>query len=204
MWSGIQWGLPVIIVSLPAIMCGGCSIEPLLHQTASFGGNAAGDRGNALVLFINNTPYRAVFTFAAYDDLDQNTFAADRNPESRIFAFTDDDDGPNLDGDAFSEILTVKCCRVFSVGGETMRQLIRESLPPDEIVDDALVPGVHFVGVESDDEDAPLPIAEPRDLLLGLDFPCDSLVIFRFEINEVGDADAGFRVDYEVIPARGD
>jgi len=202
MWSEIRRALPVITVTLPAIVCGGCSIEPLLHRTASFGGDTAGDRGVCSVVFINNTPYRAVFTFAAYDDLDQNTFAADRDPESRIFAFTDDDDALNLDGDAFSPLLTVECCRVFSVGGETMRQLIRESLPPDQIVDDALVPGVYFVGVESDDEDAPLPMAEPLDLLLGLDFPCDSLVIFRFEINEVGDA--GFRVDYEVIPSRGD
>ena len=201
MWSGIRRALPVTVLSLPAIVGGGCSIEPLLHQTASFGGTTAGDRADALVLFINNTPYRAVFTFAAYDDLDQNTFAADREPESRIFAFTDDDDGLTLKENAFSEVLTVECCRVFSVGGETMRQLIRESLPPDDIVDDALVRGVHFVGVESDDEDAPLPIAEPLDLLLGVDFPCDSLVIFRFEINEVGDA--GFRVDYEVIPSRG-
>ena len=200
MWSGIRRVLPVIFVYLPAIVCGGCSIEPLLHQTASFGGETAGTRASAQVLFINNTPYRAVFTFAAYDDLDQNTFAADRDPGSRIFAFTDDDDGRNLDGDSFSEILTVECCRVFSVGGELMRQLIRENLPPDQIVDDALVPGVHFVDAETDD--GALPVAEPLDLLLGLDFPCDSMIVFRFEINEVGDA--GFRVDYEVIPSRGD
>lgn len=37
------------------------------------------------------------------------------------------------------------------------------------------------------------------DARLGEDFPCGALLIFRFEVNDVGDMP--FRVDFELIPA---
>ncbi len=184
------WGAVPILVALAA----GCSIDALLHQTASFGGATAGQRGNSRILFINNTPYRAVFTFGAYDDWDQNT-------EPRLFSF-----GPNdrkLEGGQSSGILSVRCARVYSIGGDTMRRLARDNLAEDAVSAEALVPGVFFSGAPLGDENEALPTegtAAPIDLWLGADFPCNSLIVFRFEVNDVGE-DA-FRVDYEVIPSR--
>ena len=47
----------------------GCNIENLLNQTASFGGDTAGQRSSFTYVVINNTPFRAIFTAGAYDDL---------------------------------------------------------------------------------------------------------------------------------------
>lgn len=184
------WGMVLIL----AMVIAGCSLDALLHQTASFGGETAGQRGSSQVLFINNTPYRAIFTFGAYDDWDQNT-------EPKLLAF-----GPNdrsLEGGQSSAILTVECARVYSIGGETMRRLAEENLAEDAVSSETLVPGVFFSSAAVGDENEALPTegtAAPLDLWLGSDFPCNSLIVFRFEANDVGE-DA-FRVDYEVIPSR--
>ena len=187
----------ITVVVLLAAACSHCSLDPLLHQTASFGGDTAGERGTSLVLFINNTPHRAIFTLGAYDDLDQNT-------EPQLLSF-----GPNgvrsLEADESSGLFSITCARVYSIGGDTMRRLAEENLEEDEILDEALVPGVFFSSAELGDENEALPTdgtADPLDLWLGVDFPCNSLIVFRFEINDVGDKP--FRIDFEVIPSRED
>ncbi len=66
----------------------------------------------------------------------------------------------------------------------------------------ALVEGVGFVGSgASGDDGAParLGAALPLELLLGLEFTCDSILVFRLEINDPGPEP--FRIDFEVIPA---
>ena len=188
MWCG-----SVVVLTLAG--CGGCNPDPLLHQTASFGGDTAGQRGTADVLFINNTPNRAIFTFGAYDDMNQDT-----QPELLSF-------GPNgtrdLEGNASSARLSVTCARVFSIGGDTMRRLAEENLDPSAILEEALVPGVFFSSAAIGEANEALPTegtADPLDLWLGADFPCGSLIVFRFEVNDVGDKP--FRIDYEVFPDR--
>ena len=183
-----------VILTTLAVLTAGCSLDALLHQTASFGGATAGERGNSQVLFINNTPYRAVFTFGAYDDWDQNT-------QPQLFSFGPND--RNLEGGQSSAILSVPCARVYSIGGDTMRRLAQENLAEDAVSSEALVPGVFFSSAALGEENEALPTegeAAPLDLWLGSDFPCNSLIVFRFEVNDVGE-DA-FRVDYEVIPSR--
>ena len=184
-----------VFVVLATASWGGCNPDPLLHQTASFGGETAGQRGTADVLFINNTPHRAIFTFGTYDDMNENT-------QPQLLSF-----GPNgtrdLEGNASSARLSVTCARVFSIGGDTMRRLAEENLDPSAILEEALVPGAFFSSAAIGDANEALPTegtADPLDLWLGADFPCGSLIVFRFEVNDVGDKP--FRIDYEVFPDR--
>ena len=69
----------------------GCNVDNLLNQTASFGGDTAGGRSKFRYVIINNTPYRALFTAGAYDDLDQNT-----TPQFQQFG--NDANGTHLEG----------------------------------------------------------------------------------------------------------
>jgi hypothetical protein len=187
--GGLAW-----IVLLIAVVAAGCNVEGLLHQSASFGGATAGQRGNSEVVFINNTPYRAIFTFGAYDDWDQNT-------QPQLLAF-----GPNdrlLEGGQASDILAVQCARVYSIGGSTMRRAAENNLDDDAVSTEALVPGVFFSSAALGDEEEALPnegVAAPLDLWIGTEFPCNSLIVYRFEVNDVGEDE--FRIDYEVIPNR--
>ena len=185
------------VVVLTLAGCGGCNPDPLLHQTASFGGDTAGQRGTADVLFINNTPFRAIFTFGAYDDMNEDA-------QPQLLSFGPNGVPPqNLEGNAFSARLPVTCARVFSVGGDTMRRLAEENLDPSAILEEALVPGVLFSSAAIGEENEALPTegtADPLDLWLGADFPCGCLIVFRFEVNDVGDTP--FRIDYEVFPDR--
>lgn len=174
--------------------CGSCNVvEGILHQTASFGGSTAGQRGSTDAIFINNTPYRAIFTLGAYDNLDRNT-----NPELVPFSPNDEFD---LEAGATTGPISVTCHRVFSIGGATMIAIAQKNLASASLPTDALVPGVSFSSAplgDPDESEATEGQAAPLDLLIGLDFPCESVIVFRFEINDAGPE--AFRVDYEVIP----
>ena len=86
---------------------GGCT-ELWRNQTASLGGDQAGDRGTIRAVFINNTPHRAVFTSGTYDQLDSGT-----RPD--FVQFSADGD-LTLDGDTSSDIGALDCARVFAIG----------------------------------------------------------------------------------------
>ena len=62
--------LMVGVFTLSTLLAGGCAI-PLDNLTASLGGSTAAARGTVRVLFINNTPHRAVFTYGTFDQTDQ-------------------------------------------------------------------------------------------------------------------------------------
>jgi len=180
---------------LLTIGTGGCT-DLFQNQTGSLGGDTAGDRGTVQVLFINNTPYRAVFTFGNYDQLDQ-----DSGPDFDQFGLRESD--PNLDGDMESGFVELACGRVFSVGGPQLIALIEDQLDDDsEIVEEALIEGVEFFALPdegSDDDPVSQGFAQPLEALISVDFPCGALLIVYFEI-----ADAGpdpFRIDFELVPS---
>jgi hypothetical protein len=180
------------------IACGSCDVDTLLNQTASFGSDTAGTRGTTDLVFINKTPFRAIFTFGTYDNFDQNT-------EPELVTFSPNDGSEDLEGGDVSTIRTVTCARIFSIGGATMLRLAKENLAADTLVDEAMVPGVYFSGAELGDENEALPtegVADPLDLRLGVDFPCNSLIVYRLEVNSNGERP--FRVDFEVIPSSDD
>ena len=177
---------------------GGCG-EVFSNQTASFGGPTAGERGLVQVLFINNTPHRVVFTYGSYDQTDR-----DSQPDFQQFGLEDFD--TTLDGHAISEISTLTCARVFSIGSSALLALIEENLPGATVIEDALIEGVEFWQVDSDgDPDGAEAVtgrvgfAPPFEALLGVDFPCNALLIIRFELDDLG-PDA-FQVNFELIPS---
>ena len=173
---------------------GGCG-ETFTHLTASFGGDDAGDRGAVRVLFINNTPHRAVFTFGSYDQTDPSS-----QPDFEQFG--SDDDGLTLEGDSESAIGSINCARVFSIGGPRLLALIQENLPDAELEAEALIEGVGFFRTDPQDEGGEAVSkgkAPPFEALLGVDFPCNALLIFRLEIDDLGSDP--FRIDFELIPS---
>ena len=184
----------------------GCG-ELFLNRTASLGGGTAGARGTVRVLFINNTPYRAVFTYGSYDQTDefhQPDFAQYRRHDST----------QNLNGDSQSSLSPgepgslITCARVFSIGGPDLLRLIGENRPDATIREDAMVEGVEFFQIGGEDgtdpeaEPVSMGFAPPFEALLGVDFPCGALLIVRFEFDDLGPDP--FRVDFELIPSESD
>lgn len=184
-----------LIVVLLTVAITGCAFDALLYSTASLGSDTAGERGSVQVLFINNTPYRAIFTFGAYDDLDRNT-------EPVLLQFSSADDTLNLEGNTQSDTIDVECHRVFSIGGDGLIARVHDNLDEGTYDETPLVSGVHFSSAEVGDDLADRPIegqAAPYDAFIGADFECGSLVIYRFEVNDFGTE--AFKVEMSVIPA---
>lgn len=174
----------------------GCafSFDALLRNTASLGGNAAGQRGNTEVVFINNTPYRAIFTFGTYDDLDRNTV-----PTIEQFAA-----GATLtlEGNSQTDPQQVQCARVYSIGGQGLIARILENADEANYDKDLLFEGVRFSSAAADSDlanEATEGTAAADIAYIGPDFECGGLLIYRFEFNEVGPEP--FIVELSFIPA---
>jgi hypothetical protein len=130
-------GAPRFRCSLAAaLVIGGCTPAAFVNNTASLGGTTPGRRSNIQMAFINNTPFRAVFTFGTYDP--QNT--AQNLPVSfrpKFQQFFVDEDGVNqLNGFTDTDVITFVsagqndtggCGRAMSLGGERLVQLIEEN-----------------------------------------------------------------------------
>lgn len=169
----------------------GC--DAFFATSASLGGATAGQRGTARVLFINNTPYRAIFLFGAYDNLDQNT-------QPNVTQFNSEN--IVLEGNTESPVANIGCTRIFSVGGEGLVLRIRENLPEDTVPEELLVEGVGFSSAPVGDDDADVPnegAAAPLDARIGVDFECNSMLIYRLEINDLGPEP--FVVELTAIPS---
>ncbi|MCK4658041.1 MAG: hypothetical protein KAV82_00835 [Phycisphaerae bacterium] len=183
------------IFTIAAMLCvlTACNIDNLLHQTASFGGDTAGQRGQFRYLVINNTPYRAMFTIGAYDDLDQHT-------QPQFEQFGNDPDGRVLEGNSTTPTFTFNCARVFAIGTSELLAVIEGNVADDQVDPVAAVPGVYFTDGELGSEEGAEPArggAPAFEARLGVDFVCENLLIIRLEIDDVG-PDA-FRIDFEVL-----
>lgn len=184
------------IFILPTLFGSGCAV-PLANLTASLGGSTAGSRGTIRVLFINNTPHRAVFTYGTYDQTDQFS-----QPDFRQFG--PDETDRHLDGNSESSISPsdgqspLFCARVFSIGSPNLRNLIDANLADATVIDQALVDGVEFFDT-GEDGDTSMGFAPPFEARLGTDFPCAALLIVYFEIDDAGPDP--FRTDFELIPS---
>lgn len=165
------------------------------NQSASLGGDRAGGRGALRVLFINNTPHRAVFTYGTYDQGDPGA-----PPDFEQFGPRDRD--LNLDGDRSSAIRTVNCGRVFAIGSDGLRSRIEANVEA-AVNDEALAEGVAFFDLDADGNAATRAgIADPLEALLGLDFSCNGLLVIYLEPSAGGGA--AFRLDFRVIPSASD
>jgi len=184
-------------VSLMVLLFGaaaGCGLfDPAF--TASLGGDTAGTRGSVRVLFINNTPFRALLTAGIYDPADQHT-------EPDFVQFSADPTIGTLAGDSQSRILTLDCGRRFAVGSPGLLAAIERNLPDADPDADALLNGVGFSAADADDDDAGRPTegsAPTVEFTIGADFTCNSLLIVRLEIDDSGPAP--FAVDFSYIPS---
>ena len=181
----------------------GC-IDLLANQTASLGGSTAGDRGQIQVAIINNTPYLAVLTVGTYDQLDRFS-----EPYFRQFSVRENPDTgePRLEPNSSLGIFYLECGRVFSVGGPDLLELIDVNLPDTAVQEEAFIQGVDFYSlVEGDEEEED--VGEPDELIgsappleawLGVDFPCNALLILHLELDDFGPEP--FRIDFELIPS---
>ncbi len=184
----------------------GCG-KLFLNRTASLGGGTAGGRGTVRVLLINNTPYRAVFTYGSYDQTNEY-----HQPDFAQYRLHDS--VRNLNGDSQSSLnlgepeSLVTCARVFSIGGPDLLRLINENRPDAAIHEEAMIQGVEFFqvggadGTDPEAEPVSMGSAPPFEALLGVDFPCGALLIVRFEFDDLGPSP--FRVDFELVPSESD
>ena len=147
--------------------------------------------------FVNNTPFRAIFTFGSYDQLNQETIPTGFGQL-------------RLEGNTSSGQIAEPCRQTFSVGGgELIRLLELNQNDPTININDprALIDGVNFSGAPLGDPPEAEPTegtAEGRLVLSGVDFSCartdirdttgTGLLIFTFEQDAT--APGGFRIDY--------
>ncbi len=146
-------------------------------------------QGDINVQFINETSYNATFTFGTYDAWDRTPGAVTLQ-QYRV-----------VDGEA-TDVVTVTCRRNFAIGTEGFVQRVVDTDGNDDpgFQEEWFDTTVHFSNASSDVVAGALPTvgtAEGLELLLGIDFSCNDLIIITFV--EDAQADGGFRIDYEVI-----
>ncbi len=178
-----------------------CDSPVVQNQTASLGSATAGQRGNVRVLFINNTPHRAVFTYGTHSNTDRTS-----NPD--FSQFTGNMAFMTLEGNATSAIDTLLCDRVFSVGGPELLSLIERNgnLNSPNFSEAAFMTGVMFSSAALGTPEAELPtegLAPAIERFIGVDFPCGALLIVRLE-EDSGEPPLRFRTDFTMIPAESD
>lgn len=165
----------------------GCG-EGWTNLSAPLGGNTPGARGDIGVILLNNTSYRAVLTLGSYDQS-----VPDSDADFAQFALDGIDPlNPNEDGG----LLAFDCARVFSIGGARLLERIEAG---EDVAESALVPGVDFYELADGGGNVFRGRANPFEVLLGVDFPCNALLIFKLEDNFGGSPP--FRIDYELIPS---
>ncbi|MEK6677503.1 MAG: hypothetical protein AABZ47_17855 [Planctomycetota bacterium] len=187
----------VVAVGWMVFQGSGCD---LANQTASLGGNSAGGRGSIRVAFINNTSFRTLFTTGMYDSNDQDT-------QPDFMQFGGENSELTLNENESSDVLELGCARVFAMGSPNLLRAIRDNLPQDASDPSALVSGVQFFEPPAEGTDESVSgvlsgVALPFEALLGVDFPCNALLIIRFETDDVGTNP--FRIDFELVPSESD
>ncbi len=182
---------------LPLATCTPAALGPLASPTADFAPGGQIIERALQIGFVNNTNFRAIFTYGGYNPLDKGTIPT-------FFGQL------RLEGNTSSAQFAQPCRATFSVGGNELIRLVNlhESDPNITVADTrALVRGVYFSGAPLGD---PLE-AEPTEgtalgsvQILGVDYTCErpaianpvgtGLLIFTFERDAT--APGGFRVDY--------
>jgi hypothetical protein len=182
-----------------------CTSSALLNAWApgsNFVQNAAGPISRAIqVGFINNTPFRAIFTYGAYDQTDKEGLPLNFGQL-------------RLEGNTASAQVPQPCRKTFSVGGDELIRLLDEHRNNSNInITDprALVRGVYFSSAPPGDPLEAEPTegtAQGRVVLNGVDFSCrranidettgTGLLLFTFEQDAA--APGGFRIDFSFVP----
>lgn len=180
-----------------------CTPNSLFNNLAArsdFGANGTPVPRAIQVGFINNTPFRAIFTAGGYDQLSNDAL-----PTNFVQL--------RLEGNSTTAQIPQPCRGTYSVGGaELVRRIeLNRNSPNINITDNAaLITGVNFSAAPLGD---PLE-AEPtegtavgRESLVGVDFTCQrtdirqntgtGLILYTFEQDAM--APGGFRIDFTFI-----
>lgn len=196
------------VIPCGLLLLAGCQ-DIWLNNISPLGGNTPGGRGAVDVIFVNETPYRAIFTFGTYDPLDQNStpgfaqFVVDPDEDETVFNRGLDPGSVTARG-----TFLVNCGRVVSLGDDGLIAQINatEARPFNNapIVDGTLRSGIYFTSAPIDDPDANALEnydirSDPVLSLLGVDYSCDALLVYTFSLDP---NDAGkVNVALEVIDA---
>lgn len=168
-------------------------VDILLNNITSLGGDTPGSRGNLTVAFINKTPYFASFTFGVYDPLAETV-----TPESSRFAAENNPDLLRLERNSKSIVFPFTCGRVISLGDDGFIEAIR--LRDSETDLTTLQAGITFSDrllTDPDVQSFTVNNVNNQTQLLGVDYQCESQVIFTFEVD--ASQPSGIRIDVNVI-----
>jgi len=173
----------VILLAVGALLQG--CVNLVLNQTAELTGNVS-------ILFINDTPYRASFSYASWNSLDRDPPGTINFRQLRLAPYASN--GP----------VTLTCARNVAIGTEEMYQRVidTEANQTATFDPDAFDTVVHFSDQPADSELAAIATvgtAVGSEKLLGVHFECGDELIFTFV--EDPDVPGGFRVDYALIKA---
>lgn len=179
-------GIVFMPVGLGLVATGtGCSHELFMYLTQE-------RTGNVTIVFINDTPYRASFSYGGWNSLERNPPGAVNFQQLR------------LEAKSTHEPVDLACTRDISIATEEFyqRALDRNAHEAVDFDPDAFDTVVHFsdAPVESPLAAAPtVGTALGQTWRLGVDFACGDELIFTFV--EDPDAPGGFRIDFAVIRA---
>lgn len=163
-----------------------------LSCTGEFIANQTEERtGNVSVQFVNNTPFRASFSFGSYDSLDRDPPGAVTLQQSRLEGMTN------------SAPVQLICRRDVSIGTDEFLQRVLDTNADNVATfdEEAFSAVVNFSSAATDSDAAALPTegtALGRNFRLGVDYTCGDLLIFTFTQDVV--RPGGFRIDFTVVP----
>lgn len=190
-------GRPVLawsLIALGGLVSWSCSPLVSLTNTATLGGNNPGGRGNLRVAFINETPFRAIFTYGTYDPENPGF-----TPQFRQFSVSPTA-ASRLEGNSESAPITLQCARAVSIGSAEFIERLRDAGLVDNASEEALQPGISFSDRPLDDPQAGQPVAGHLDgieTVQGLEFPCEALLVYTLRTDAT--QPSGFRLDLQVV-----
>ncbi|MGD8454044.1 MAG: hypothetical protein PVJ57_19700 [Phycisphaerae bacterium] len=175
------------LVSLACVLTlgAGCSSALWFYLTEDRSGTIS-------VIFVNDTDYRAVFSFGTYDALDRNPPGTAQLVQLRLEAHDT------------SSASSLTCRRNMAVGTEEFRQRVVDT-DADNVTGfdaDAFNDDVYFSDQPVDSDLAAVPTAGTAlgiEKIIGVDYECGDTLIFTFVQDP--DAPGGFRIDYTLIRA---
>ena len=185
----MKWRDVVISGVLAALAAG--LLSGLSGCFGSLGKHLSKERtGNVTVMFLNDTAYRAAFSFGSYDAWDRTPGSVDFEQLAVAPYMT-------------SNERTLVCRRNVAIATQGLVDRVVATDADQEYANfnpDQFGSVVNFSSAPQDSDPVKLPTvgtAAGREVLLGLDFSCEDMLLFTFVRDS--DAEGGFRIDFEAI-----
>lgn len=184
-WLGRRGWALAALTGIVGMLLSGC--DAFLNQTAE-------RNGSITVAFVNNTPYRAAFSYGTYDPLDLSPQPGPTELQQL-----------RLEAGTSSASVTVACRRTLAIGTQAYvdRAVANDADLAASFDADAFDAVVHFSSAPQDSDAAALPTAGTAagvEKLVGVDFSCGDQLLFTFVQDP--HAPGGFRTDFSVVVNR--